>query len=65
MINELLKIKEVKTLLGGGININNIQKIIKEFHPSEIHIGTCVRKDKYGPVEGCKVEEFITKMNYE
>jgi hypothetical protein len=42
-----------------------VQNIIKEFHPDEIHIGTCVRRDKYGVVEGSKVEEFVSKMSYE
>ena len=63
MVKELLKRDDITTLLGGGININNIQEIVKEFNPKEIHIGTCVRKDKYGPVQGHLVEEFIKKMS--
>ena len=55
-IKELLKRDYMKTLLGGGINTGNIQQIVKEFNPKEVHIGTCVRQDKYGPVDGALVE---------
>mgnify|MGYP000256476077 CR=1 FL=1 len=64
VIKELLKCEYMNTLLGGGINVQNVENIIKSLHPSEIHIGTCVRKDKFGPVDGLLVEEFIKRMSY-
>jgi copper homeostasis protein CutC len=46
-------------LVGGGIALNNIEWLMKYLKPSEVHIGTCVRKDKYGPVQGYLIEKFI------
>jgi phosphoribosylanthranilate isomerase len=65
VVRQLLKHEHVRTLLGGGVNFSNVQGIIKEFRPSEVHIGTCVRRDKFGPVERTLLEEFIGRMNYE
>ena len=41
----------LKVLLGGGININNIVQIKESLRPKQVHIGTCVRSNKYGPVD--------------
>lgn len=53
----------MNTLLGGGVGFNNISWILNEFKPSEVHIGTCVRQDKYGAVNGKLLEEFISLMS--
>ena len=51
IIKEIQQIKEMTTLLGGGIHSGNVEEIISLYKPREIHIGTCVRNPKYGPVD--------------
>ena len=47
-----------QVLLGGGINHENIKFLLEELHPKEVHIGTCVREPKYGPVSKDKLIGF-------
>jgi len=49
-------------LIGGGINQKNVQEIIKTLSPKEIHIGTCVRSNRYENVDGRLVNDFLKLM---
>lgn len=37
-------------LPGGGISHANVKSLIHEWGVRRVHIGTCVRKEKYGEV---------------
>ena len=63
VLQEVMAIGSVTTLLGGGVSFSNIGWIVEQLRPSEDHIGTCVREDKYGPVSGKLVEEFLSLMD--
>ena len=52
------EIVEHKILCGGGINFNNVNEVIEKWNAKRIHIGTCVREGRYGPVDSKKLMEF-------
>lgn len=51
-------------LLGGGVTHQNIKTLLQELHPKEVHIGTCVREPKYGPIRKGLLEEFISLIQW-
>lgn len=42
-------------LCGGGVNLENKREIVSEWGVERLHVGTCVREGRYGPVSKEKV----------
>lgn len=62
MINES---KDIKVLLGGGLNFDNIEKIKESICYCDYHFGTAVRidKDPFKKIDEKKLKELVSILN--
>ncbi|MEG2788798.1 MAG: copper homeostasis protein CutC [Romboutsia sp.] len=62
MINES---KDIKVLLGGGLNFDNIEKVKENTSYCDFHFGTAVRidKDPFKKIDEKKLKELVTIIN--
>lgn len=62
MINES---KDIKVLLGGGLNFDNIEKVKENISYCDFHFGTAVRidKDPFKKIDEKKLKELVTIIN--
>lgn len=52
-------------LVGGGLNLNNVENIINYTKAKEVHFGTAVRKDSspLGDIDEEKLKSLVKKLN--
>ncbi|MHA1269454.1 MAG: phosphoribosylanthranilate isomerase [Candidatus Helarchaeota archaeon] len=63
LINELkLKIKDVKLIVAGGIDIKNVENIIKKIKPFGIDVSSSL-ESKRGVKDPLKIANFLKKIN--
>lgn len=62
MINES---KDIKVLLGGGLNFDNIEKVKENTSYCDFHFGTAVRidKDPFKKIDEKKLKKLVTIIN--
>lgn len=62
MINES---KNIKVLLGGGLNFDNIKKVKESIYYCDYHFGTAVRidKDPFKKIDEKKLKELVSILN--
>ncbi|MGL5346953.1 MAG: copper homeostasis protein CutC [Peptostreptococcaceae bacterium] len=66
MINEMtMKAKNIKMLIGGGLNFDNIDHILKNTKGNDFHFGTAVRVDKnpFGKIDELKLKKLVNIIN--
>lgn len=59
------KMTPIRLLIGGGIDLESFETIIRQFPDSDFHIGTGVRrlKSPYEAVEASKVAKYVDIIN--